>query len=268
MAQDEPERFMFLPQGSFFDPLVLDPTECLTSGAIYKIWEQNNGIKGAYIPVNLGFHQSVFRFQQEAEAGFELGIEAAAFTQFEVKYTDNGKYLGGMVNVDYRAVGFVNYYNGKFSLRFRLFHISSHLADDYLIRNDITTPTPNTLNYEQIDVMGSYQMGSVRYYAGAGYIFTPNSIRERFSTQAGMYYRGDKRPDAFTRFVSGLDIKVFEENDYRPNFRAGLGLEMGNPVRRNLLLLVDFYNGHVPYSTHEFREISWLGISCIVLPAR
>lgn len=266
-AQDE-KKFYFLGEGSYFHPLVLDPTESLSSGAIYKTWENGKGIKGAYFPVNLGFHQSLLRVQKQEGIGYELGVEVAAFTQFEVKYAGDGKYLGGMVNVDYRATGFINYYNHRFSLRFRLFHISSHLADDYLIRNDITTPTPNTLNYEQIDVTASFQQGMIRYYAGAGYIFTPNSIRKRFSTQAGIYYRRENNPDSFARFISGVDIKIFEENDYRPNFRVGIGLEMGNPERTHLMLMLDYYNGHLPYSTHEFREISWLGISCIIIPKR
>jgi len=266
-CQERTNNIILLAEGRYFESLILDPTECLISTAIYKIRENGQGIKGVYIPANLAFHQSLLRLEKEDGTGYEFGLEAAAFTQFEIKYIGDNKYLGGMMNVDYRATGFINYLNQRFSLRARLFHISSHLADDYIIRNEITTPTPNTLNYEQIDLTASYNYGPIRYYGGLGHVITPNSTRKRFSTQVGVFYRGKSKAYSFVTFVAGLDVKVFEENKYRPNYRAAVGIEIGRAKKRHLLFLLDYYNGHLPYSTHEFRQISWLGISSIVLPA-
>lgn len=266
IAQDK--KVSLLAEGFYFEPIALDPTESITSAGILNLWEKSADQEGIYVPVNLAIHHSLIRLSLDSTRGWEFGLQAAAFTQFEIKPVGGGAYLGGMMNVDYRATGFINYHNRKLALRFRLFHISSHLADDYIIRNDITTPTPNTLNYEQFDVTASYQLNNTRTYAGVGYIFTPNSIRERWAWQLGTRYRQPGREDRFFRFTCGLDIKLFEENDYRPNYRVGIGSEVGPSHQPHLLLMLDFYNGHLPYSTLEYREVTWLGVSCAILPKR
>ena len=145
-AQDK--KVSLLDECFFLSPLVFDPTESLNSAGIFNLWENNETLSGVYIPVNIALNQSLIRYRIDSLQGLEFGLQAAAFTQFEINQVSDGVYLGGMMNVDYRATGFISYRKEKLTLRFRLFHISSHLADDYIIRNDITTPTPNTLNYE------------------------------------------------------------------------------------------------------------------------
>lgn len=260
------KKIKLLSEGFYFDPLVFDPTESLTSAGIFNLWENKEDVTGIYIPVNLALSQSLIRYRIDSLQGWEFGLQAAAFTQFEIKHVGDGIYLGGMVNVDYRATGFINYRNNNFSLRFRLFHISSHLADDYIIRNGITTPTPNTLNYEQIDLTVSYDFGFFRPYAGIGYIFTPNSIRERFSAEIGSQFRQQNRENDFFRWIAGIDVKLFEQNNYTPGYRIGAGVEMGQTHKTHIALLLDFYNGHLPYSTLEYRKVTWLGISAVILP--
>lgn len=262
------KKLTLLAEGFYFDPLMFDPAENLNSTGIMGVWENNEGQSGVYIPFNLAFHQSLIRYNIDSTSGWEFGIQAAAFTQFEIKPVEDGVYLGGMMNVDYRATGFVHYHHRRFAMRFRLFHISSHLADDYIFRNDITTPTPNNLNYEQLDFTASFTEGFIRYYMQVGYIFSPNTIRDRFSTQFGTQFRQQNRELDFVRFVAGLDVKIFEENKYSPNFRAGAGIEIGQSYKTHVAFLVDFYTGNLPYSTLEYRDITWLGISCIVLPKK
>jgi hypothetical protein len=265
-AQDK--KISLLDEGFYFEPLLFDPTESLSGAGIFNLWENNEDATGIYVPVNIALHHSLIRYKADSITGWEFGLQAAAFTQFEIKQVDDGAYLGGMVNVDYRAVGFISYRKKRTALRLRLFHISSHLADDYIIRNNITSPTPNTLNYEQLDLTGSFAWGSLRPYAGFGYIFTPNSIRERWSFQAGVQYQQANREEKFARLMAGFDIKFFEENEYTPGFRAGAGVQLGQPHKTHVGLLLDFYHGHLPYSTMEYRRVTWFGISSILIPKR
>jgi hypothetical protein len=267
-AQESNKKVGLLSEGFYFDPLIYDPAESLTGAGTLWLWESNEAVPGIYIPVNIAFGQSLIRYKVDSLIGWEFGLQAAAFTQFEIKKVEDGVYLGGMMNVDYRATGFINYLHHRFSMRFRLFHISSHLADDYIFRNEITTPTPNTVNYEQIDFTASFQQGPIRYYAGLGYIFTPNSIRDRFSSEVGFQFRQIAREDDFIRLIFGLDVKIFEENSYTPGFRGGLGIEMGQSNKTHLAFLADVYHGHLPYSTLEYRQVTWFGISSLVLPKR
>lgn len=262
------KKVSLLAEGFYFDPLVYDPTESLSSAGIFNLWENNEDITGIYVPVNLALHLSLIRYEIDSLQGLEFGLQAAAFTQFEIKHVGDGVYLGGMVNVDYRATGFISYRNKKLSMRLRLFHISSHLADDYIFRNDITTKTPNTLNYEQIDLTTAYEFGPFRPYLGFGYIFTPNSIRERWAFELGAEYRQPNREDKFARIVAGGDVKFFEENEFTPGYRFGAGVELGQSYKTHVAFLLDFYNGHLPYSTLEYRQVTWFGVSSIVIPKR
>lgn len=262
------KRISLLDRGFYFEPLVYDPTETLSGAGIYNLWEDTEDVTGIYVPVNLALNQSLIRYRIDSLEGWEFGLQAAAFTQFEIKHVGDGVYLGGMVNVDYRAVGFISYRENRLALRFRLFHISSHLADDYIIRNNITTPTPNTLNYEQVDLTASYNLGSFRFYGGIGYVFTPNSVRERWAFEVGTEYRQRNREEKFARLVAGLDIKSFEENTYTPGYRAGAGVELGQSYKTHIAFLLDFYHGHLPYSTFEYRQVTWLGVSAVVIPTR
>ena len=265
-SSGQEKKLTLLDEGFYFYPILLDPTESLTSAAVFSLWEKDEDRSGVYVPVNIAFGQSLIRYRIDSISGWEFGMQAAAFTQFEIKPVGGGTYLGGMMNVDYRATGFVNYHHNQFSIRFRVFHISSHLADDYIIRNDITEPTPNTLNYEQVDLTLAHNKGPLRLYGQIGYIFTPNSVRERFSTQLGFQLRQIHREENFVRLLGGLDIKIFEENNYSPNYRAGVGVELGQTTKTYLAILLDFYRGNLPYSTLEYKEVTWLGITSVVMP--
>ena len=265
-AQDK--KVSLLAPGAYFDPLLFDPTESLSGAGIFNLWENSEDVTGIFVPVNLALQQSLIRYKVDSTSGWEFALQAAAFTQFEIKHVGDGVYLGGMLNVDYRATGIISYRNRIMSVRFRLFHISSHLADDYIIRNNITTPTPNTLNYEQVDLTASINLGSFRPYAGFGYVFTPNSVRQRWSFELGGEYRQPDREDKFARVLAGVDVKFYEENAYTPGYRAGAGIELGQTYKTHIALLLDFYHGHLPFSTFEYRRVIWFGVSSIVIPKR
>ena len=61
-------------------------------------------------------------------------------------------------------------------------------------------------------------------------------------------------------WVHGTHVKIFEENEYRPNVKTALGIEVqfdpDNPVK----FLVEYYNGHLPYSTLEYQLVQLLGV--------
>jgi len=267
-AQENPSKFSFLNRGSYFEPIILDPTECQTSVGLYKLWVKGDENSGVYILANLGFQQSIVRYDINENSGFEFRFGAAAFTQFTVKKVERNAYLGEMENTDYKLSFFFNYKYKAFSLRFRAFHKSSHFADDYILRNSITEANPGTLNYEQLDLTGSYQFQNIRLYGGFGMVITPNAIRQRFSTQAGFLFRKSKNPDSIIRYILGADIKIFQQNNFTPNLRFGTGIEIGNMEKIHIGFLIEYYNGHLPYSVLEYKKVQWLGASLILLSAR
>lgn len=265
-GQNTKNQKQWLSKGMYFMPVILDPTACITSSGLMRLKEMNDMNKGIYIPVNIGFQQSIFRFQKSDNIGIEFGFGAAAFTQFTIKAVENDKYLGEIENTDYKASGFINLLFNKWSTRMRLFHISSHLADDYILRNQITSPNPGTVNYEQLDLTTSFQQQFIRYYMGVGMVITPHAVRERLSLQSGIYFRKKAWDKEAVRFVAGVDVKIFEQNNYRPNIKSAIGVELGATDKTQVGLFLEYYNGHLPYSTLEYKIVQWLGVSAYLIP--
>ena len=267
-TEEGSSRFSFLKRGSYFEQIILDPTESQTSAGLLKIWRSETQDDGVYIPVNIGLQQSILRYDFHIESGLELSLAGAVFTQFTIRKMEGNTYLGEMENADYKISLLLNYRIQKWALRLRVFHKSSHLADDYILRNNITEPNPGTLNYEQLDLTGSYQFNKFRLYGGFGFVITPNAVRERLSLQAGFLYRKVLNSKGNFRFIAGTDIKIFQQNDYTPNLRTGLGFEFGNAQSTHVGLILEYYNGHLPYSVLEYQKVNWFGISIFLLRSR
>ncbi|MFC2124060.1 DUF1207 domain-containing protein [Bacteroidota bacterium] len=267
-CQESDGQFSLLDRGMYFKSIILDPAECQNYGGLLKLWDSEGKDEGIYIPVNIGFRQSLARYDFNEKQGFEFGIEAAVFTQFTIKKVEANTYLGEMENTDYKLSFLLNYRYNSISLRARAFHVSSHLADDYILRNQITSPNDGSLNYEQFDLTGSIQKEYFRYYGGLGMVITPHAVRDRFSSQLGTFFRRPGNNPGFLRYIGGLDIKIFEQNDFTPNIRTGIGIELGPPEKTRLAFMIEYYNGHLPYSTLEYKKVQWLGISAFILATR
>lgn len=261
-VQSQESKIEFLPDERIFPQLTLDPLECQIYGGIHRLYEKGTDAFGVYTPVNLGFSKAMLRKGLE-NGKFELGLEVAAYTQFDIHEVEEGVLLGGLLNIDYKASSYLAYVQNKQVFKFRIFHISSHLGDDYLIRNEITTRNDQTVNYEQIDIMYMYQSKFGWIYAGLAEVFTPNAYRERFSFQLG--YQGLYRlKESNFALVSGIDIKSYQQNDFYPNTRIGFGISYLKQNIPKIQILLEYYNGHLPYSTLEYRQVQWIGISSVL----
>jgi hypothetical protein len=266
-SQQKTNKIFLLSKGFYFEPLLLDPTQCQVAGGLFKLWKSGNEKDGLYIPVSLGFQQSFIRYEKNTHSGVELGMGAAAFTQFEIIQLETKLYRGEMLNSDYKVTGFINSCWNAFSFRFQIFHMSSHLSDDYILRNHITTPDPGTMNYEQADFTASYIKNNFRIYGGLGYVITRYAVRDRISFETGFLYRKQLFNRDNFYFLAGSDIKFFEQNHYEPDLRIGSGFEIGMAEKIHMGFLLEYFEGHLPYSTLDYGKINWFGISTVVIPA-
>jgi len=266
----------FLPKGHLFAPILLDPLEAQTYASVLPAYWQASNLangpvsryKGTFVPFALGLRKPFFRWYRSAERSSELSLDVASFTQFEVYYdAQRNKQRRQLVNTDYRVSILYNVKVRDHSWRFRLYHLSSHLGDDYLIRNQINYYLPNSVNYEVVDVTYSHETRGFRKYIGVGYGIRVAEERKHLSGQAGFYYRQphQTKPQALVRFVGGLDFKVWQQIDYRPGIKAGLGVEVGRTAN-NLTFLLESYTGFRPYSVYEQQQTRWVGIGVYFNP--
>ncbi|GAB3749819.1 hypothetical protein GCM10028817_10310 [Spirosoma pomorum] len=255
----------FLPKGHLFEPILLDPLEAQTYGSVLPYYS-TNGEKypGSIVPFEFGFAKPFYRRTTEPGRSEELVLDLASFTQFEVYYDyQRNKQRRQIVNNDYKISFIYNIRRGENNYRIRLYHLSSHLGDDYIYRNRITAPSPNSVNYEVIDGTYSRVVRDWRLYGGIGIGLRKSEERKRFSAQLGAFYK--KPSSRAARLVGGVDMKFWQETNFKPGIHAGIGVEVGR-TQNNLTFLLEGYSGFRPYSQFESQHTNWLGVGIYLNP--
>ncbi|WP_234736182.1 DUF1207 domain-containing protein [Tellurirhabdus bombi] len=271
LSENEPSypRREFLPVGHLFDPIVLDPLEAQTYVSVLPAyWTDGKRYDGTIVPFAFGLRKPFFRWYRSPERASELSLDVASFTQFEVFSDPNRtvrKQRRQLMNNDYRVGFWYNIRVRDHVWRIRLYHLSSHLGDDYMIRNQINYYLPNAANYELLDLTYSHEKNGFRKYIGGGFVLRKPEDRKLLAGQAGFYYRNLRRPTASGRFVGGIDLKVWQQTNFKPGVHAGLGYEVGKPSR-HLTFLLEAYTGFRPYSLYENQDTNWLGLSVYFNP--
>jgi hypothetical protein len=255
----------FLPKGHLFDPILLDPLEAQTYGSVLPVYNTDGKrYKGSIVPFAFGFAKPFYRRTTKPGYASEWVLDLASFTQFEAFHDDVAdKARRRIVNTDYKVSIIYNLQRGANAYRFRVYHLSSHLGDDYIFRNKITAPTPNSVNYELLDVTYSRTVQDWRLYGGIGFVLRKAEERKLLSAQLGAYYK--KPSDKAARLVGGLDVKFWQQTDFRPGIHGGIGVEVGR-TQNNLTFLLEGYSGFRPYSQFENQKTSWIGVGLYLNP--
>jgi hypothetical protein len=285
-----PRREWF-PRNHLYEPIILDPLEAQVYGSALPHFsttgerivgrDLNTGAnifdkrdvelsQGTFVPFAFGFHKPFYRVTTAPGQAHEWGLDVASYTQFQV-FSDTsalaknpGKLTYKIINTDYRLAFWYNLRRGRNSYRVRIYHLSSHLGDDYMVRYQLNYYTPNAVNYELLDFSASRDLPiGLRVYGNVGVALRGQQERDRFNVQFGAYYRqpGLKKQ----RLVGGFDAKFWQQTNFRPGIHAGIGYELGRSAQ-NLTALLDLYYGYRPYGQYEYQTISWAGIGLYFNP--
>jgi len=149
-----------------------------------------------------------------------------------------------------------------FGTRVRLYHQSSHLGDEYLLRP--ANIERQNLSFESVELLLSQEIGPLRAYAGGERI-----LRRRPDTVAGKLFHGgvELRTDRAgpVQLVGGVDLKATERHNGSPAMSGRVGLEVarrgpgGHPARL-VTLMLEFYDGPSPYGQFFQDDISYVGV--------
>jgi len=247
----------FLPRIRVFPVVFLDPLECQISGGSYLLSQKNSDIS-LYSLVNFGFSIPIIRKQSQS-ISWETNLGAATFTQFDLIRKDDGVYLAGLLNNDYKVSCDVSIEKNNNVFRLRFFHVSSHLGDDYMLRHNDTLPNDKSVNYEQVDLTYLNKKGNNYWYLGVGEIYTKFVFRERLSFQGGgLLNFGKPKP---INLFSSLNIKLFAENEFSPDIRTAFGVSFNRYSESMVRIWMEYYSGQLPYSTLDYGKVNWLGLA-------
>lgn len=260
--------FVPLPQGDLFCPLVADPKEP-RSFISYQRGRSpaepgDDGHPGQLAAfdtdigaIGIGDAFGLLRWGgQRSGDGLQISIAAGVFAQFDLATPSYD-----LINADYLIGLPITFRRGGFSSRLRLYHQSSHLGDEFLLRDE---PERVNLAFESLELILSQATGVFRLYGGGELLFNrePDDL-EQMLAHAGAELRfGAAAPRSL---VFAIDLKSSEEQDWKPAWSARGGFELRwgrDPAHppRTLRVLGEFYDGPSPYGQFYREQLRYWGI--------
>lgn len=255
----EPPRILaewqtgLLPGGTLFRPLIADP-RWPHFAASYQRYLRDRQLTDVGA-VSFGETFTLYR-DRVGPAWWEVGIQAGVFAVFDLDAESKD-----LINADYLVGVPLSARYGDWSAFLRLFHQSSHLGDEFLLR---TRSERVNLSYESVDLKVSHEFGDVlRLYAGGGVLFDqePTDI-DPWSIQYGAELISPwPGRDSRWRPIAAVDLQHREENDWSSDFslRAGIQLD-GVLLTRNLQILFEYFNGRSPNGQFYKDTIEYYGL--------
>jgi hypothetical protein len=251
----ERDGWELLPEESVFEDLTADPRWPRFSVS-YQGYRDDVEL-GKVGAVSLGGTLPVVQGTLPGEGRWDLGIQGSVYSIFDLEVSSLD-----LVNSDFFVALPVSARWGPVSMMVRPLHQSSHLGDEFLLR-DRTERID--VSFEAVDALLSIDLGTFgRLYGGAGILVhrKPDDIKRR-SVQAGIeltspwaFFSGRVRPFA------ALDVQRAEENEYRSDYSARVGFQLENPrlLRgRRLQLFGEYYKGFSPNGQFFTRQIEYFG---------
>ncbi|MGH8615936.1 MAG: DUF1207 domain-containing protein [Gammaproteobacteria bacterium] len=242
----------WLPKAVLFDPLIADPRWPRFSGTVqFYQHDEELGTVGA---PNFGAALPFYGWRALG-GDWQIGLHAGVFSIFDLNADSsdlvNSDFLGGLpISARY----------GPLSAQLRIFHQSSHLGDEFLLRNRVNRIN---LSYEAVDLRLSLKpLDWLRVYAGGGAIVRSEPDLDPWTAQAGIEITSPGpifHPLLYP--VVALDVQSSEEADWTVDYSARAGVELRSEWlgSRRLQLLMEYFNGTSPNGQFFERDIEYFG---------
>jgi hypothetical protein len=275
----ESSGYVGLPHGDVFCPLVADP-KALRSFASYlraratqvnpttqSTFDTDVGAVGISETLGLGRWNGA-----RAGEGLQVSLAGSVFAQFDLAAESYD-----LLNADY-VVGLpITYRRGAMSARARLYHQSSHLGDEFLLRPVDPRPTRENLSFEAAEFILSLDAGSLRLYGGGERLINRNPD-DLAATVA--HAGGEWRPQAILfslgsvasiRPIAAVDVKATSGAMDRPATSAMLGIDIArrrdtDATGRRWMIMAQFYSGPSPYGQFYRDDIRYYGVGLLFNP--
>jgi hypothetical protein len=250
------------PQDQIFCPTVADPKEARSFVSLlrgtFRSLDDPSGKGTSIVSVGLGDSFGLVRWGgPRPNEGVQLDVVGSIFAQFDIGAASND-----LINADYLIGLPLTFRRRGFSTRVRLYHQSSHLGDEYLLRSEDIER--QNLSFESVEILASQEIGPLRLYAGGERIFRrePDTLPSKVF-HGGVEGRSGRGGSA--RFVAGVDVKTTTLHDWSPAVSGRVGLELarrgpGDHPPRLVTLMLELYEGPSPYGQFFQDDISYVGV--------
>lgn len=225
-ARSSPESGIRDPNGHPFRTPSGSPLEPVHRLALLSATRDSlrDGIALADIGDRLGFW---IRRDPDGEVEFAGAIHGGAFSRFDLGGPDQA-----LIEVHYRIGVLLRARFGEVAARAELYHVSSHLGDEFLLDTG-TRPISTSREGMELMLQGSPASG-LTVYGGPGVLLRATPDFEPVSLRAGAAW--ESAPGARARFHASIDYVGWAELDWKPAVTAELGAALAQGTRVGLLL--------------------------------
>jgi len=246
---------VWFPQSTvLFAPLVADPRQPTNSAAL-RVGDKVCGDICA--AVSLGDDFPVFRWMHimRWQGDLQIGIEAGIWSVFN--YTNiphRPKHEScELVNTDFLVGIPLTYAFNAWSYRLRVYHISSHLGDEFLCNHRREVKKRRNPSMEVIDFFSSYQFSSgLRGYFGPGVVFhsDPSFHIDPLYIEYGVELRLLGSKFNYHRLYGTPFFAIHLENWQQRHWDLDMTLKLGyeisklQGVGRKMRVYIDYHHGY------------------------
>jgi hypothetical protein len=264
IAQDQVEGtsgwvFTVVPEANFYPHYIADPIRAQSALAMIAVIDSDIPETGSgRFALRLGGRFPIIRYHpaENPEIGWQLDFEGGYFGHFDMEHS--------LDNIGWDGVfGLLASWRPRpgLGLRFGTLHDSAHIGDEYAER---TGQSRVGYTREELVLGVSWSFaGSWRVYGEGGHVYSESDHPERpWRIQAGLEYQGRR---AFNRgrmfWYAALDLRAYEENDWRPRMTGQLGLMLPwNRGTARYRFALEVADGRTALGNFFLDEESYVGI--------
>ena len=242
-----------LPQNPLFQPLIADPRWPRFSASLQFF---NDDPELATVgSANFGGTLPLYGWSV-AGGLWQVGLQAGVFSIFDLEGETTD-----LINADYFVGLPLTFRDGDFSAQLRLYHQSSHLGDEFLLRSRVDRVN---LSYEVVDALLSLELfEALRIYGGGGAIVRSEPDLDPWLLQGGFELTSPEAwldPVLFP--IGALNLSADAERDWEVNYslRAGFDIRAGFLDERRLMLLLEYFNGQSPNGQFFEEDLEYGGV--------
>lgn len=264
IPSSEASGYVPLPRGDVFCPLIADPKGQRSFVSYLRETTDEGDLDVGSVGINDSF--GILRVGgAKFGNGFQISVAGSVFAQFDL-----GSDSYDLINADYIIGIPITMRRDAFSARLRIYHQSSHLGDELLLREQNPTIARENLSYESGELILSADAGPLRVYGGGELLFRrdPGDL-EKSLVHGGIELRPARLllrfgPLAGMRFVAAGDVKSSEQQDWHvaTSIKAGFEFDRPRPTDppgRRWGLFFEAYDGPSPYGQFFRRDVRYYG---------
>jgi hypothetical protein len=260
---------VWFPQSTvLYPPMIADPRQPMYSAAL-RLGDHVVGRIAA--AVSLGDDFPIFRWNDvfRWHGAMQIDIQAGIWSVFNFYHVPPDPCDGNceLVNTDYLLGIPLSYAVDRWAFRLRIYHLSSHLGDEFLINHLEYIKKRVNPSYEAIDFFTSYQFsGGLRGYFGPGIILHSDKCfpMKTFYLEYGLEWRFWGKKLYYHRLYGtpfiAIDIQNWQVRHWNFDKTIKIGYEISKlqGVGRKMRLYVDYHNGY-SYEGQFFKEKTMYG---------